>query len=157
MKRITLILGSVVVGLLMSFLVTYILAQDTAIPVVAKIPFEFILSDRQMPAGRYTIRHTISNNHYLTVRNEDNSMVEIACTYNLQSRSAVVEGKLIFNRYGDQYYLAEVWWPNDTIGHIIDKTEREKALIKELSVGDRKSVKEAEKVIIKLPQAGKTN
>ena len=157
MKRITLILGSVVAGLVMSILVTNILAQDTGVPVVAKIPFEFIVYDRQMPAGKYSISHTISNPHLLTVRNEDNSAVELTPTHNLQIPSTVAEGKLIFNRYGGQYYLAEIWWPNDTIGHAIDKSDREKALIRELSVGDKKHVKEAEKVIIRLPKPNRSN
>ena len=151
------IIGSVVAGLLTSILVTNILAQDTTIPVVAKIPFEFIVYERQMPAGKYTISHTISNPHLLTVRNEDNSAVELTSTHNLQSPTTVVEGKLIFNRYANRYYLAEVWWPNDTIGHAIDKTEREKALIKELSVGDKKHTKEMERVIIRLPKPDRSN
>jgi hypothetical protein len=62
----------------------------------------------------------------------------------------VTEGKLIFNRYDDQYYLSEAWWPGYTTGHELVKSDRERALIKELSTGQAKSLKKKGAVTIKL-------
>ena len=58
--------------------------------------------------------------------------------------------KLIFNRYDDQYFLSEVWWPGVITGFELVKTDKERALIKELSVGQSKPLKKKWKVTIKM-------
>jgi hypothetical protein len=57
---------------------------------------------------------------------------------------------LVFNRYGDQYFLSQAWWPGDTMGHELVKSDREKALIKEFSGDESKGAKKQEKVTIKI-------
>jgi hypothetical protein len=74
----------------------------------------------------------------------------LACTTNIESAKAVTGGKLIFNRYGDQYFLWQAWWPGDNIGHELVQTDREKAVIKEFTGGETKPGKKPEKVTIKI-------
>jgi hypothetical protein len=144
-----LILGVAALFLLLTALDSQIFAQSDA-QLQVKIPFNFTICREQLPAGKYTLKHaSTSNTHALAVRNADNTVVEIACTNDVQSPRSVEQGKLIFNRYGDQYFLAEAWWPGDDIGHQIVKSEREKTLIKELSGTGSKQSKKQERVIIK--------
>lgn len=149
MKRAMLILGIAALALLLTAVDSQVSAQSDA-QLQVKIPFNFTICREQLPAGKYTLKHASSSNtHLLAIRSEDNRVVELACTNDMQSPKSVEEGKLIFNRYGDQYFLAEAWWPGDDIGHQIVKSEREKTLIKELSGTGSKQSKKQERVIIK--------
>jgi hypothetical protein len=146
MKRIILIFSMAMVGLLLPAVVSPISAQLDR-PLTAKIPFSFTVCREQLPAGKYTIQHaTTSSPHTLVVRGEDGRSVDLACTTNIESAKAVTGGKLIFNRYGDQYFLWQAWWPGDNIGHELVQTDKEKAVIKEFTG----SAKKPEKVTIKI-------
>jgi hypothetical protein len=37
-------------------------------------------------------------------------------------------GKLVFHRYGNEYFLSEVWTPGDEWGHRLSKTRREREI-----------------------------
>jgi hypothetical protein len=41
--------------------------------------------------------------------------------------------KLVFNRYGSQYFLAEIWVGSAALGRQLPKTSREKELAKEVA------------------------
>lgn len=155
MKRSRLILGVAALVLLLTALDLQVFAQSDA-QLEVRIPFNFTICREQLPAGKYTIKHASSSaTHMLSIRSEDNRVVELACTNDVQSPKSMDEGKLIFNRYGEQYFLTEAWWPGDDIGHQIVKTEREKTLIKELSGTGSKQSKKQERVIIKTGKLGK--
>jgi hypothetical protein len=65
----------------------------------------------------------------------------------VQATKRVVNGKLIFNRYGGQYFLSEMWFPGARIGNQLVKSEKEEALIKEMIPG-----KKREKVTITITE-----
>jgi hypothetical protein len=157
MKRTILTLTIAMAALLSPALVSHISAQSDFLLEV-KIPFAFSICNEQLPAGKYTLKHASSSStHWLAIRSEDNRIVELACTNDMQSPKNVEQGRLVFNRYGDQYFLAEAWWPSDNVGHEIVKSEREKSLIKELSGDSSKRAKTSEKVIIKFAKPKKSN
>ena len=156
MKRTILILCIAVAALLLPAVTSRTSAQFE-VPLTAKIPFSFNVCREQLPAGIYTIKHPPGSVHTLVVKGEDNRSVDIACVSNIESPKPVTEGRLIFNRYGDQYFLAEAWWAGDSMGHALVKTEKEQALIKEYSAGASKSAKKPEQVIIKMAKPKKSN
>lgn len=154
MKRTILTLVIALVGALVTAILPRVFAQAGP-ALVATIPFSFSVCREQLPAGKYTIQHLMSSSsHKLIVRGEDGRPVDIACTVGIDSRKAITAGRLVFNRYNDQYFLAEAWWPGDQIGHEVLKSERETALMKELSGGEPKRAKKPEKVIIKIAKPG---
>ena len=100
---------------------------------VADIPFSFTVCNNQMPAGKYTVRPmTSATTNLLLVRSEDGQFAEITCSRDVQSSKQASEGKLIFNRYGNQYFLTELWFQGDMTGNQVFKSETEEALIKQL-------------------------
>jgi hypothetical protein len=71
----------------------------------AKVPFDFAVADRVLPAGTYQISYTTQNG--ILIRNQDGRFHAMSTTfaaYN-QSKSG---GKLVFKKYGNQYFLHEV-------------------------------------------------
>ena len=122
-------------------------AQDRV--VTADIPFEFTVCKEQLPAGKYRIEpFSRSNPSIMVFRSQDNHSVEIACTRDVQGTKLSGKGKLIFNRYGTQYFLSEVWLPGELTGNEVLKSEREEALLTELAPR-----KKREKVTIKVTEA----
>jgi hypothetical protein len=117
-----------VVGLFLIPSGTEVLGQTQ---LMADIPFEFTICQREMAAGKYYVRvGNLGNPRVLVVRSEDNSSVEVVCTRDVQANKRAEMGKMIFNRYGDQYFLSEIWLPGETIGSQLLKSEKEAALIK---------------------------
>jgi hypothetical protein len=150
MKRTIAALGLALMGLLSPVVVSHGSAQLDQ-PLVAKIPFNFTVCREELPAGIYTVFLASSaTSHLLAMRSEGGRSVYIACAQSVNRPNDVTEGKLIFNRYDDQYYLSEAWWPGYTTGHELVKSDRERALIKELSTGQAKSLKKKGAVTIKM-------
>ena len=151
MKRIVVVLSIAILASLSSAGASSGSAQfDT--PMKAKIPFSFTTCRETLPAGTYIIKHTSTSGQTLLVQNVENQkLVDVACVNDIQASKALSEAKLIFNRYGDQYFLAEAWWSGTTSGHGFVKSEKEKALIKEAGTD---KTKKPEQVIIKPTKVG---
>ena len=108
---------------------------------VADIPFNFTVCSQQMPAGKYKVRPmTSASSNLLLVRSEDGDFAEITCTRDVQSSKRASEGKLIFNRYGNQYFLTELWFQGEMTGNQVLKSEGEEALIRDLAKAKRERV-----------------
>jgi len=74
---------------------------------IANIPFAFTVGNTWMPAGEYTI--TSPSNDVLELKSASHiALVAGSQSYN-QSRSG---GKLVFDKYDDQYFLHEVLCPD---------------------------------------------
>ena len=93
---------------------------------IADIPFGFRVQDRDLPAGTYMVEEMSAPN-VLHLRNEDTgaSLVVLAPT---RKMGAPGDAKLIFNRYGDRYFLSQVWFDGDENGRAISQGHLEKEL-----------------------------
>ncbi len=97
---------------------------------VADIPFEFHYGNAVMPAGHYEVDLTAIN-----VR----GLVSVEC-YTCQVRAAALtnnvgggpnaptEGRLVFNKYGDTFFLAQVWAPGSVHGSALNKSKTEREI-----------------------------
>ncbi|HKY26764.1 MAG TPA: hypothetical protein VJM12_02335 [Pyrinomonadaceae bacterium] len=119
---------------------------------VADVPFDFTVCQKQLPAGKYRVQPiTSASANVLLVRSDDGSVAEIICTHDIASPKPVSQGKLVFNRYGDQYFLAEMWFPGASTGNQLVKSEAEEVLAREVAPRKR------EKVTIKITEAKPNN
>ena len=73
--------------------------------VKANIPFDFTVGKQLLPAGTYTIKAESSG--LIAVKNHDKPLTVLTLTVQDGSRSPK-GGKLIFHKYGDQYFLSEI-------------------------------------------------
>ena len=94
------------VGFLIALSTVSAFAQ-TQDPITAKIPFEFIVSGKTLPAGTYTAGKMMSGG-VIIVRSEDRK-VAVASVANLAAgKKETTSTQLTFHRYGTQYFLAKV-------------------------------------------------
>jgi hypothetical protein len=90
------------------------------------IPFNFSANDQTVPAGTYRV--SFQDPRYLSLVNTQSTkkqylmLVQPSWGQNTQDG-----GRMIFRRYGDSNYLAQVWMPGQGVGRefIRSKSERE--------------------------------
>ena len=79
-------------------------AQDGGVR--AKIPFEFAVSGKILPAGEYTMT---SNGHLVQILDAQGKPVALARVDYASGRSVRGSGEIIFHCYRDLCLLAEIW------------------------------------------------
>ena len=94
--------------------------------VSATIPFDFIVENKTLPAGQYTV--SALSQRGLIVRSEDAKSAVIALTMGVQAKSANNGPRLEFSRYGSTYFLSKVWRGYDNQGHAIHKSKQEREI-----------------------------
>ena len=91
----------------------------------AKVPFAFKVGTTQMPAGTYNIQNELGTNLVL-VRNVRTGTSVVAM--GLQEAPSEKTNKLIFHRYGSQYFLTEIVGEKGSQGMVFRATKQEKEL-----------------------------
>jgi hypothetical protein len=81
------------------------LAQAETHTVQAKIPFAFIVRTQVLPAGTYRI--SADGTGLVQIRAIGQTAMELSTSY-VRYNQVEEPGKLIFNKYGDQYFLREI-------------------------------------------------
>jgi hypothetical protein len=111
---------------------------QSANKVVADIPFAFTVGDQSMPSGQYAVREANSLGNALMIQSNDAKSSVIRLTHSIRpdtSKSA----RLVFHRYGERYFLAEVWGGGDSTGRQLLKSRQERASERELASTRSKS------------------
>ncbi len=92
----------------------------------ADIPFDFMVGDETLPAGTYTFAHPTTMPDVLLIRSLDGHESVVVITRGVQeSRTPPDETKLVFTRYGDQYFLAQAWIVGEIEGRKFLKSSTE--------------------------------
>ena len=79
--------------------------------VEVNIPFAFAAGNTTLQPGVYSIKRLSGN--YLTLRSADSSVI-LNAPVNLTSTDANAVERLVFKKYGDQYFLSQIWLTVDT-------------------------------------------
>jgi hypothetical protein len=90
---------------------------------VANIPFDFHVGKASLPSGEYTVKPL--NPETLLIQSKDGSSSAVSITIGATSSKIQDTGKLVFNRYGDQYFLSKVWRPGVSTGRELPKSRSE--------------------------------
>jgi len=98
----------------------------------AQIPFDFVVGDKTLSAGRYSVSSPMQDGSALMVRSVNAKDLAIRMTHEIQSRSDKSNPRLIFHRYGQTYFLAEVWSVGNT-GRVLRASKAERALQREFA------------------------
>jgi hypothetical protein len=100
-------------------------AQET---IVVNIPFDFSAGNKTLPAGEYSVRAQYDDARMLLLQRKDSSVAMFIGANNVVASAPQSVSKLIFNRYGDRYFLSQVWNEGDPTGWQLMKTAREKEI-----------------------------
>lgn len=126
----TLTMLALVVGLGLAAAVASANGQSTAV-LNADIPFDFIVGNKTLPAGQYMVNSVTSDRHGLSIRSREGKSSAVVLTHDAADKSKKRIARMVFHRYGQQYFLAEIW-SHDSYGRQLIESESERNLLREL-------------------------
>jgi len=100
-------------------------AQDG---MAVNVPFDFVAGSKTLPAGEYTVKISAPTHSMILISRKDATTSAFINTNAAVSIDPQTESKLVFNRYGDSYFLSQVWSEGNTQGRQLVKTAREKEI-----------------------------
>jgi hypothetical protein len=110
-----------------SFLALAMVSVQAQTPsrVEVNIPFEFSAGKTTLKPGVYTVKRMSGN--LVTLRNVDNkSSVILNAPVNLSSTNVEATERLVFNKYGDRYSLAQIWLTVDSGRELLREKKAQK-------------------------------
>ena len=90
--------------------------------VVANVPFEFSVGYKSMPAGEYSVQTIASDGNGLLIQSTDGKISALRLSDTTDTTPASKDrahARLVFHRYGERYFLAEVWNGADNTGRVL--------------------------------------
>jgi frataxin-like iron-binding protein CyaY len=98
------------------------------------IPFEFAAAGKTLPAGDYYLRRTFDNARVvIRLESKNGSQSIYLATHAVQNIEIQNQSKLVFNKYGEQAFLTQVWMAGRSTGEEMNKTGRERVLQREMA------------------------
>src|SRR5205085_3221569 len=76
--------------------------------VVAQVPFEFVANNKVIPAGKCLVKSVDMDARVLAINNIDTRASLLAQSSRNEVRTASDRTVMIFNHYGNQYFLSEI-------------------------------------------------
>ena len=104
------------------------LRADSLNQIRANIPFGFMVGSEAFAAGSYTVARVDNSPDVLVLRSSDGEKSAIFLTIGGDLPKAGQQARLVFNRYGDQYFVKEVWSFEDVPGRQLVPSSREREL-----------------------------
>jgi hypothetical protein len=106
------------------------------------IPFEFHLAGTVLPAGQYEVivgAHNMEN--LLSVECAECRAQANATTFGIGGGAdALTEGRLVFNKYGETYFLSQVWSPGYSQGRAMNQSKTEHEIARATRSDQKKQV-----------------
>lgn len=122
--------------LTMLTLVAAVIAAITVTPAAAQafhiikvdVPFGFSSGTGEFPAGKYTIQPINEGGTLILIRSENGKAIGTLMGSSAQVLSPKNETSVVFHRYGDRYFLSQVWTVGTTTGIEIAKSSIERRI-----------------------------
>jgi hypothetical protein len=95
------------------------------------IPFLFVAAGTHLPAGHYHVYHPGDPN-LLILHKDDNRARAVVYIQASETEAKAASTKLVFNKYGDKYFLSQVWTERDREVHQAFKCKAEQTLAAKL-------------------------
>jgi hypothetical protein len=98
-------------------------AQGSQILTV-QVPFGFHVGNSMLPSGQYTV-YTDAGPGVVKLRSADAKSSVMILSIATQMFATPTTGKLVFNKYGDEYFLSQIWKAGSNRGNELRKSRRE--------------------------------
>jgi hypothetical protein len=93
------------------------------------IPFDFFVRNKNLPAGEYIVgRFQSSNTTTLLIRGVSTPSILVFQTHHVSAADPGGESKFVFRKYGDRYFLAQIWSAGERDGNELPVTSSERTL-----------------------------
>ena len=123
-------------------------AQSSDALAKVNVPFGFEVGSQHFAAGVYTVR--MLSDHLMSINGKSDSGLAMANRDTDLKPSA--QGKVIFRRYGSQFYMREVWTPGGSTHLRCVKTKTERQAERTLLASDPAQVTNVELALMETPR-----
>jgi len=116
---------------------------------VVDVPFAFTIGDTQFSAGEYSVTKANESSTVLMIR-DGNGRNGIMFTTNPGNGKAgrTEQAKMVFNKYGDQYFLSSVHRPGGIV-RTLKQSRRERNVEKEMAAINRAATPQSVAVLVR--------
>jgi hypothetical protein len=90
-------------------------------PITAKIPFDFVASGKTLPAGTYIFRDALPNSETQLAILDGHGHGAMASATALDSSET--GSRLVFRKYGESYFLADIFSPTGRLHFAASRAE----------------------------------
>jgi hypothetical protein len=111
-------------NLSVALLVAVSISAQGSQKLTVQVPFGFHVGSSTLPSGEYTV-DTDAAPGIVRLRSTYSKSTVMIVSMSVQAPSIPSQGKLIFNKYGDEYFLSQVWKPGVNTGCELRKSRRE--------------------------------
>ena len=119
-------------------MLTALPAYSQAEQLRANIPFPFIVGEKTLPAGTYRVEGVRRDSKLLwVIQQRESRGTAVFITTPIRSVTQE-EAKLVFHRYGEEYFLAQIWSVGGNTGREVAETQREHTVRRELAKNAKK-------------------
>jgi hypothetical protein len=95
----------------------------------ATVPFQFYAGNAKLPAGKYIVRRLDNSDpRIMEISSADDSVSALFEVADTEANSAPRKGELVFNQYGDRYFLADVFDEDNADGVTVPASHYETRL-----------------------------
>lgn len=107
-------------------------ANGQAKQLIATVPFDFMVGDKLLTAGQYEVNATEAAGYAVVIqqRHSKSNAIRLVNTIAAQESKTPL---LVFRRYGNTYFLSQIWERGNHIGRELRKSRQERALEREFS------------------------
>jgi len=123
----------VLLSLLLPLSAIYVYGQGRTLVRGAKVPFDFSVGDKKFPAGVYSVTRVNPEKIMLRLSSEDGREAIHIITNPVQTKESPKTGKLIFRRYGETYFLSQIWESDEIQGRQLLKSRTERSVERDLA------------------------
>ena len=99
-------------------------------PLRVTVPFDFYIGTESLSAGDYLVSPASRDRVVLKFHHTQSNRKVMVNTISAHAGTKPVQPKLVFHRYGDQYFLTQVWITPGPAGNELAPSKAERALRK---------------------------
>lgn len=103
------------------------LAQLGGARIAAQVPFDFVLGDKAVPAGEWTVK-SVSMSGVLLIQNADAKVGVLSAPQLDETKKPAGSCALVFHRYNNRYFLSEIEIEGSRIAYRLPESKTEAEL-----------------------------
>ena len=114
-------------------------AYSQARELKATIPFPFIADEKTLPAGTYRIEPIGKDSGVLVLKEQNSLDTAVVSTMPVQTTVIQEQSKLVFHRYGEDYFLVQILFADRNLGRELSESRAERTIRRNLAKNNSKS------------------
>jgi hypothetical protein len=112
-----------VLAVLIVMALAFAVNANAQIKAQADVPFSFSVGEKALPAGSYQVKDAAMNVVLVqSAHGSDTAMIQCHSAEKLEAQSP----KLVFHKYGDRYFLYQIWTSGNKTGMELRESKYEK-------------------------------